>query len=142
MPLNYKYNNNGDSQEIFKGVTNYYLNRLPEDLIPYWDLIFKKEDNEPRDSSSAVIVSCGIFEANNIFGSYENKEIYTKAAHEMLRNLINNYIADNEVSDGVLMHGVYSWQHNKGIDECNLWGDYFFMEALMRLYKNNWKGYF
>lgn len=142
LPLNYKYNNNEDSKEIFKGVTNYYLNRLPEDLIPYWDLIFKKEDNEPRDSSSAVIVSCGIFEANNIFGSYENKEIYTKAAHEMLRNLINNYIADNEVSDGVLMHGVYSWQHNKGIDECNLWGDYFFMEALMRLYKNNWKGYF
>lgn len=141
MPLNYRYNHNEDSKEVFEAVTNYYLNRLPEDLIPYWDLIFKDEDNEPRDSSSAVIVACGIFERNRCHINYTNKEVYTRAAHEMLRNLINNYTTINEDSDGVLMHGVYSWQHKKGIDECNLWGDYFFMEALMRLYKKDWRVY-
>lgn len=141
MAINYRYNHNENSKEIFEGVTNYYLNRLPEDLIPYWDLIFTAEDKEPRDSSSAVITACGIFERNKFDKEYNNKEIYTKAAHEMLRNLINNYTTVNEDSDGVLMHGVYSWHHNKGIDECNLWGDYFFMEALMRLYKEDWRGY-
>lgn len=141
LPINYKYNKNEYSEEIFKGVTNYYLNRLPEDLIPYWDLIFKAEDKEPRDSSSAVIAACGIFEMNKLFKDYENKEVYTRSAHEMLRSLINNYMTVNEESDGILMHGVYSWQHNKGIDECNLWGDYFFMEALMRLYKEDFGGY-
>ena len=59
----------------------------------------------------------------------------------MLRNLIDNYTSVNEESDGLLMYGVYSWQHNKGIDECNLWGDYFFMEALIRLHKDNWRLY-
>lgn len=141
MPINYRYNSNENSKEIFEAVTNYYLNRLPEDLIPYWDLIFTAEDNEPRDSSAAVITACGILERNKFDKSYNNKDIYTRAAHQMLRNLINNYTTVNEDSDGVLMHGVYSWQHNKGVDECNLWGDYFFMEALMRLYKENWRLY-
>lgn len=141
MAINYKYNHNKNSNEIFEAVTNYYLNRLPEDLIPYWDLVFTAEDKEPRDSSSAVITACGIFERNKFDKEYNNKEIYTRAAHEMLRNLINNYTTFNEDSDGVLMHGVYAWHHNKGIDECNLWGDYFFMEALMRLYKEDWRVY-
>lgn len=141
MPLNYRYNKNENSKEVFEAVTNYYLNRLPEDLIPYWDLIFTEKDGESRDSSSAVITACGIFERNKFDEDYNNKDIYNKAAHEMLRNLINNYTTVNEDSDGILMHGVYSWQHNKGIDECNLWGDYFFMEALMRLYKEDWRLY-
>lgn len=141
MAINYKYNHNENSKEIFEATTNYYLNRLPEDLIPYWDLVFTAEDKEPRDSSSAVITACGIFERNKFDKEYNNKDIYTRAAHEMLRNLINNYTTVNEDSDGVLMHGVYAWHHNKGIDECNLWGDYFFMEALMRLYKEDWRVY-
>lgn len=141
MPINYRYNNNENSKEIFEAVINYYLNRLPEDLIPYWDLIFTAEDNEPRDSSSTVITVCGIFERNKFDKNYNNKDIYTRVAHQMLRNLINNYTTVKVDSDGVLMHGVYSWQHNKGVDECNLWGDYFFMEALMRLYKENWRIY-
>lgn len=141
MPLNYRYNKNENSKEVFEAVTNYYLNRLPEDLIPYWDLIFTEKDGESRDSSSAVITACGIFERNKFDEDYNNKDIYNKAAHEMLRNLINNYTTVNEDSDGILMHGVYSWQHNKGIDECNLLGDYFFMEALMRLYKEDWRLY-
>ncbi|MGL4106908.1 glycoside hydrolase family 88 protein [Clostridium sp. LP20] len=141
MPINYRYNKNEISKEIFEAVTNYYLNRLPEDLIPYWDLTFTAEDNEPRDSSSAVITACGIFERNKFDENYNNKDVYTRSAHEMLRNLINNYTTVNEDSDGVLMHGVYSWQHNKGVDECNLWGDYFFMEALMRLHKRDWRLY-
>ncbi|MDU2491336.1 MAG: glycoside hydrolase family 88 protein [Clostridium celatum] len=141
MPLNYRYNNNENSKYVFEAVTNYYLNRLPEDLIPYWDLIFKENDGEPRDSSAAAITACGIFERNKYDVDYKNKELYTKAAHKMLRSLIKNYTTIDQDSDGILMHGVYSWQHNKGIDECNLWGDYFFMEALMRLYKENWRVY-
>ena len=28
-----------------------------------------------------------------------------------------------------------------GIDECNIWGDYFYMEALMRFLNPDWKKY-
>ncbi|MGL6185405.1 MAG: glycoside hydrolase family 88 protein [Clostridium chrysemydis] len=141
MPLNYRYNKSLDSIEIFMAVTNYYLNRLPEDLIPYWDLVFKKEDKEPRDSSSAAIVACGIFEMEKYY-DLKDKEVYIKAAHKMLRELISNYTTkDLKEADGILKHGVYAYHHNKGVDECNLWGDYFYMEALMRLYKKDFNIY-
>lgn len=132
LPLNYKYNKFENCEYLYERVLNYFLNRVPEDLICYWDLIFKDGDGEPRDSSSAAIVACGIFEMNK----YNKNEIYEKAAHGMLRSLIENYTTKNMDSNGILAHGVYAWHHGKGIDECNLWGDYFYMEALMRLYKD------
>lgn len=141
MPINYRYNKFEESKEIFEAVTNYYLNRLPEDLIPYWDLIFKEEDGEPRDSSSAAIVACGILEMDKFFKN-ENSELYLRSAHKMIRSLIKDYTTkNNKESNGILMHGVYAYHNGKGIDECNLWGDYFYMEALMRLYKEDYKIY-
>ncbi|MBC9722156.1 MAG: glucuronyl hydrolase, partial [Lactobacillus sp.] len=37
-------------------------------------------------------------------------------------------------------HGVYSWHSGKGVDEGNIWGDYYYLEALIRFYKD-WKMY-
>lgn len=137
MPYNYRYNKVKECKYIYKRVLNYYLNRLPEDLICYWDLVFTEKDNEPRDSSSAAIVVCGILEMNKYMDECEEKEIYINVAHQTLRNLIENYTSKDEANANcILLHGVYSWQHNKGIDEGNLWGDYYYMEALMRLYKD------
>ena len=34
---------------------------------------------------------------------------------------------------GLLLHGVYSKPDNRGVDECTIWGDYYYMEALFRL---------
>jgi unsaturated chondroitin disaccharide hydrolase len=42
-------------------MTNYFLNRLPEDEICYWDLVFTDGD-EPRDSSAATLAVCGMLE--------------------------------------------------------------------------------
>ena len=36
-------------------------------------------------------------------------------------------------ADGLLLHGVYSIPHNRGVDECTIWGDYYYVEALFRL---------
>ena len=34
---------------------------------------------------------------------------------------------------GVLAHGVYHMPNRVGVDEACIWGDYFFLEALVRL---------
>ena len=41
-------------------------------------------------------------------------------------------------SEGLLLHGVYAYGENKGVDEPNLWGDYFYMEGLLRLANPDW----
>lgn len=138
IPLNYKYTKNHSCFNLYEGMTNYFLNRLPKDNVCYWDLIFNDGDDQSKDSSAAAIAVCGMHEMNKYLPEvHENKEVYKYAMHNILKSLINNYLNKN-VKPGkpILLHGVYSWHSGKGVDEGNIWGDYFFLEALMRFYKD------
>ena len=138
IPLNYRYVKDDSAFILFKGMTNYFLNRLPEDEVCYWDLIFTDGSNQSRDSSAAAIGVCGIHEMLKYLPEVESdKNTYRHAMHCILRSLIERYTAP-EIKPGnpVLLHGVYSWHSGKGVDEGNIWGDYYYMEALMRFYKD------
>ena len=138
IPLNYRYAKDDSAFNLFKGMTNYFLNRLPEDEVCYWDLIFTDGSNQSRDSSAAAIGVCGIHEMLKYLPEVESdKNTYRHAMHCILRSLIERYTAP-EIKPGnpVLLHGVYSWHSGKGVDEGNIWGDYYYMEALMRFYKD------
>lgn len=138
IPLNYKETKDESAFQLFEGMTNYFLNRLPEDDVCFWDLIFGDGDEQSRDSSAAAIAVCGIHEMVKYLPEVEeDKETYRFAMHRILRSLMENYTArEQRAGAPVLLHGVYSWHSGKGIDEGNIWGDYFYMEALMRFYKD------
>ncbi len=138
IPLNYMYTKNESCFNLYKGMTNYFLNRLPNDNVCYWDLIFNDGDNHSKDSSATAIAICGIHEMNKYLPEVDSeKEIYKYAMHNMLRSLIGNYLnRDIEMGKPILLHGVYSWHSKKGVDEGNIWGDYFFLESLIRFYKD------
>lgn len=138
IPLNYRYVKDDSAFNLFQGMTNYFLNRLPEDEVCYWDLIFTDGSNQSRDSSAAAIGVCGIHEMLKYLPEVESdKNTYRHAMHCILRSLMERYTAP-EIKPGnpVLLHGVYSWHSGKGVDEGNIWGDYYYMEALMRFYKD------
>ena len=138
IPLNDRYVKDDSAFNLFKGMTNYFLNRLPEDQVCYWDLIFTDGSNQSRDSSAAAIGGCGIHEMLKYLPEVESdKNTYRHAMHCILRSLMERYTAP-EIKPGnpVLLHGVYSWHSGKGVDEGNIWGDYYYMEALMRFYKD------
>lgn len=138
IPLNYIYTKNESAFNLYKGMTNYFLNRLPKDYVCYWDLIFNDGSEQSRDSSAAAIAVCGMHEMNKYLPEVdEYKEVYKYAMHTILKSLIENYTADKTVEgQPLLFHGVYSWHSGKGVDEGNIWGDYFYLEALIRFYKN------
>ncbi len=142
IPLNYKSTRNGHAFNLYKGMTNYFLNRLPKDNICYWDLIFNDGDEQSRDSSAAAIAVCGMHEMNKYLPEVDaDKEVYKYAMHTILRSLIENYTNPN-IGEGepALLHGVYSWHSGKGVDEGNIWGDYYYLEALIRFY-TDWELY-
>ncbi len=138
IPLNYRYVKDDSAFNLFKGMTNYFLNRLPEDEVCYWDLIFTDGSNQSRDSSAAAIGVCGIHEMLKYLPEVEpDKDTYRHAMHCILRSLMERYTApETKAGNPVLLHGVYSWHSGKGVDEGNIWGDYYYMEALMRFYKD------
>jgi unsaturated chondroitin disaccharide hydrolase len=144
--LCYRYANRPEYLEAFEHVLAYYLSRLPKDLVPYWDLDFGDGDNEPRDSSSASIVACGLLEMAKL-SSPEKAGVLETIARQMMYSVWVNYsVQDPAISNGQVLHGTYSKKspYNtctpEGVDECVSWGDYFYMEALTRL-TGNWKSY-
>lgn len=113
-------------------ITNYFLNHLPEDNVCYWDLSFMG-GNEPRDSSAAAIAASGLLTAARIYDN-EYRDTYQNAANVILRSLIENYTTKDIVSNAILREGVYSKPANLGVNEGMIWGDYYYTEALMKLY--------
>lgn len=146
MALSYRYTRDPECIRLFEDVTRYFLVHLPEDLVPYWDLEFTSGD-EPRDSSAAAIAACGMLEMSKYLPA-DKAAYYTSMARRIARSLADNYaVKSPEVSDGLLLHGVYAKNSpynpipaDNGVDECNTWGDYFYMELLTRLEKD-WELY-
>ncbi|MGV1895770.1 glucoronyl hydrolase [Agrobacterium vitis] len=146
MALSYRYERIAEYRDAFERLLGFYLQRLPDDLVPVWDLIFSAEDGEPRDSSSASIVACGLLEMADLVEDADAAR-YRDLARRMMKSLADHYaVKDPSVSNGLVMHGTYSKKtpHNtcrgEGVDECVSWGDYYYMEALTRL-SRIWSSY-
>ena len=147
MALAYKYTGRKEYIDLFRHVTEYFLTHLPKDLVPFWDLEFTDGDDQPRDSSSASIAACGMLEMIQYLDDEEEKQHYLRIAKQIMKSLYDNYaVWDEQISNGLVLHSTYSNHspyntcNHYGVDECNSWGDYFYMEALTRLSKK-WTPY-
>jgi unsaturated chondroitin disaccharide hydrolase len=140
FPLVYRHNGDTRLLELSKVLANYYLNRLPEDGVCYWDLVFTSGAEE-RDSSAAAIAACGLLELANSLPLLDPlRGDYQRAALRTVRQLSERYQGDGLPGGGLLRHGVYHKPHGIGVDESCIWGDYFYLEALLRL-SRSWTSY-
>lgn len=127
--------------ELASSLANHFLNRLPSDGICCWDLIFTDDDQTPRDSSAAAIAACGLLElAQALPLSDQARETYEAWAVAIIGTLGDHYLAPLEGSNALLLHAVYHMPNKAGVDEACIWGDYFYLEALMRL-RHPWQPY-
>ncbi|WP_146637972.1 glycoside hydrolase family 88 protein [Spiroplasma clarkii] len=97
--------------EIFKQpyfkVTSYFIKNLPNDLVPYWDLVFTDADSatQEKDTSAAAIFINGVLTMSETLGE-ENSE-FKDIAIKCLESLTQNYLSDQN-SEGILSQGVYN----------------------------------
>lgn len=137
IPLNESYIHSAIFPEVYTSVVEVFLKHLPQDLIPYWDFDYTDAEPSAKDSSAAAIAACGFLEA-------AQQKAYPEAegmAKGLIYQLGEFYTEAADGNEGLLQHGVYSFAEGKGIDEPNLWGDYFYFEALMRLANDKWNRY-
>jgi len=144
--LSYRETGEPAALEAFRRALEFYLSRLPGDMVPCWDMIFQPDSGEPRDSSSAAIVACALLEAARILPG-NGRDRYLELARKMTGALARDYAPkDAKAGMGLLLHGTYSKKspYNtctpEGVDECTSWGDYFYLESLTRLAKD-WEPY-
>lgn len=137
--LSYAYTKEPHFLEVAERTAEVFLQNLPKDLVAYWDFTFTDENPDIRDTSAAAIFACGLLELCR-YSKPELAEKYQDMAEQIVLSLTENYTTKGlEKTNGVLREGVY--HRNDGARECVIWGDYFYMEALVRLLKNDWKMY-
>jgi unsaturated chondroitin disaccharide hydrolase len=132
---------NSDYVELAAKLADYFLQRLPSDGICCWDLVFTDDGATARDSSAAAIAACGLLQLSQMLPiSDARRELYAAWAWRIVKTLGTSYVAPLDGSNALLLHAVYHMPNGAGIDEACIWGDYFYLEALMRL-RHVWTPY-
>ncbi|MGU3644525.1 glycoside hydrolase family 88 protein [Microbacterium sp. C23T] len=140
--MNYAVTGDERLLEASRRCTEYFLRHLPADEVPFWDLVYTDGSDAPRDSSAAAIAVCGLLELAKVETDAERAAGWSARAHSILASLIANYTPVNaEDSDALILHSVYDLPKDNGVDEGTLWGDYFYLEALMRVARPEWRKY-
>ena len=142
--LAYRYTGSEKALDVFDRTLRFFLAHLPQSVIPYWDFDFDDGSGEPRDSSALAVAICGMLEMSDLLNRPDLRSDADKLLGVLYRTCA---VKDPSLSNGQLLHGVYCKKsptndaRNRGVDECNTWGDYFYVEALKRISTPGWKAY-
>lgn len=141
LAIAYAYTKDESLIPHFCKVTDYFINHLPADDVPYWDFVYSDGDGQPRDSSAAAIAVCGILEmAKHVNENEYGMKNYIDKAKDMLVSLMRNYASTYESGDeGLILHGTVANPQGMA-DSATQFGDYFYLEALLRA-SSDWNPY-
>jgi unsaturated chondroitin disaccharide hydrolase len=128
----YRYTKDPAYLKQAEATAQYFINNknLPEDGIPYWDFKDPSIPKAPRDVSAGSLVASGLIELY----TYTKNQKYLDYSNKVLKSLqTQNYILKENI-DGpfILDHCTGNWPAKDEIDEPIVYGDYYFLEALLR----------
>ena len=115
-----------------RAVSDWYLAKVPADMVPYWDFQAPDIPLAPRDSSAAAIASSGLLDLALTDPDGEHRARYAAAARATLASLASRAYSSFGTIPAVLLHGTYSWRGGS-TDRGLAYGDTFFVDALLRL---------
>ncbi len=127
----YRETNDAAYLNTAEKMADYFIEHLPADYVPLWDLNLPSDDpRQFKDASAAAIACAGLLELSE----YLNDNKYSEYAHYILNSLINNYMSINSGSSGIILHCAYNVNSNNPFDwdASTIWGAYYFLEALYR----------
>ncbi|WMT39053.1 glycoside hydrolase family 88 protein [Paenibacillus sp. D2_2] len=139
--LAYRYTGDPLFLETSRRMARYFLTHLPEDHVAYWDFNAPIDKDTYRDSSASAIVAAGLQELlEHLDEKDPDREYFKQGLTDSLTSLVENYSTIGEEAEGLLKRGSYYVRGGLSPDDYMIWGDYYYLEALMRLEKGI-KGY-
>ncbi len=119
--------------DLAERLADYYLGRLEESLVPYWDFDDPAIPEAPRDSSASAIVAAALLDIAAQHPDPTTAEPRAEQACRLLDALCRDYLAREPAHRGLLREGCYSKPHGEGTASAVLFGDFYFVEALMKV---------
>lgn len=108
------------------GVTEKYLYELHDSVIPSWDFRAPMDSQMMKDSSAAAIMGCAFCYFDGLELTNDLSQRAVEMSDSIFKILSDEYFADEE-NENIIDGG----QCGNKMSGC-LWGDYFYLELLMR----------
>ncbi len=106
---------------------------------PFGPGIPPNDFNDPREpflpeSSAAAIAASGLLDLASQVDDQDSRQKYRDTALTILETLTGpGYLAQGRSGwEGILLHGIYHLNKGLGVDESVMWGEYFFVEAMVK----------
>ncbi len=108
---------------------NYFLSKCAEDGLPPWDLDATGSDADLKDASAAAVAAAGMLKLARLSPNQNDRVRYQKAGEKIISTLSSRYFRHGA---GVLGGGVFR-SADRGDAVSTVWGDYYYIEALLLL---------
>jgi len=130
----YRYTRDRRFLETAELNADYYIEHTPHSGVPPWDYDAPQDQRKQPDSSAAAIAASGLLDLAEFSASRAKARLYRDTAFRILETLTGEeYLAHATPGwEGILKRGVYHIHKGLGVDESVMWGEYFFVEALIK----------
>jgi unsaturated chondroitin disaccharide hydrolase len=107
----------GELRAAAELAARFFLDHLPDDKVPPWD--FDAPAGGPTDASAGAIVASALL------------DLGWRAEASALLDALAESCLNRSKGDGVLLHCCYRRPIGLGLDCATVWGDFFFLDALL-----------
>jgi len=129
----YRETNNIEFLNTAQKLADVFIDRLPEDGIPFWDFDDPQIPNAPKDASAAAVAASGMLELSEFMHDLKAKTKYRQAAIALLTKLSSSEYLSGDKNQALLLHSTGHKPNGSEIDASIIYADYYYLEALMRL---------
>ena len=129
--MSYRHTGKQEYLDTAKRIAHYFIaNAAMTDYLPLCDF---RAPEEPvyYDSTAGACAACGLLEIARFVPENE-KKLYEDSAYRILRAMEEHFANWDEDADAILEMGKVAY-HGEAGQEAIIYGDYFFIEAILRM---------
>ncbi|MBB6637701.1 glycoside hydrolase family 88 protein [Cohnella thailandensis] len=134
--IGYRYTRERRFLETAKKVADFFVGQFAEgtdDLAPPWDFRAPAESRGVKDTTAAACAASGLLEIAEQLGEDGEAEFYRNWGTRIVRSLYESYRPEDPGEEALIVKGTGSYPHGNEVETPLIYGDYFYVEALLKL---------
>lgn len=133
----YQFTKDTTDLSVARSNADCFIRHLDNTWLPPWDFDAPAKPDRLPDTSAGAIAASGLWTLADEIEPHDltSAQQYRRAALKMLEALTREELMGWSTPgwEGILKRGVYHIHKKLGVDESVMWGEYFFLEAVMKV---------